>query len=232
MDTRKGQDKELLLDIYILRCFNAFVTSAVQVLRNPIDAAVVLDPIRLKLLENLTEPQSAASLSRLLDIPRQKINYHLHELERIGMVKETETRKRGNCTERLMIATATHFLVSPEAFGKLGAGPQVGEDRGSAAYLLNTAARTISDLVELRRLADAAGMRLSTMTLETEIRFRSPGDRDGFTQELTYAIAQLMAKYHDTISGEGRTFRFVIGSYPFLAAAADAALDKPSVRMD
>ena len=135
------------------------MTASVQVLRNPADAAVVLDPIRLKLLENLTKPQSAASLSRLLDIPRQKINYHLRELERIGMVKETETRKRGNCTERLMIATATKFLVSPEALGNLGAGPQENEDRASAVYLLNTAARTISDLSELRRLADAVGMR-------------------------------------------------------------------------
>lgn len=208
------------------------MTPAVQVLRNPADAAVVLDPIRLKLLENLTEPQSAASLSRRLDIPRQKINYHLHELERIGMVKETETRKRGNCTERLMIATATKFLVSPEAFGNLGAGPQESEDRTSAAYLLNTAARTISDLAELRRLADVAGMRLSTMTLESEIRFKSPADRNGFTQELAYTVAQLIAKYHDTLSADGRTFRFMIGSYPFLAPGAGSAIGKPNVRID
>ena len=206
--------------------------ASVQVLRNPADAAVVLDPIRLKLLENLTEPQSAASLSRLLDIPRQKINYHLRELERIGMVKETETRKRGNCTERLMIATATKFLVSPEALGNLGAGPQENEDRASAAYLLNTAARTISDLSELRRLADAAGMRLSTMTLESEIRFKSPADRNAFTQELAYTVAQLIAKYHDTLSTDGRTFRFMIGSYPFLAPTAQSSIDKPNVRMD
>lgn len=207
------------------------MTSAVQVLRNPADAAIVLDPIRLKLLENLKEPQSAASLSRLLGIPRQKINYHLHELERIGMVKETETRRRGNCMERLVVATAAQFLVSPEALGALGAGRQAGEDRASAGYLLHTAARAISDLVELQRLADAAGKRLSTMTLESEVRFKSPADRNGFSQELAYAVAQLIAKYHDTISNDGRTFRFILGSYPFLPHT-EAALDKPSVRMD
>ena len=77
------------------------MTAAVQILRNPEEAAIALDPIRLKLLEHLgDEPQSASSLSRVLHIPRQKINYHLRELERVGLVKESETRKRGNCIER------------------------------------------------------------------------------------------------------------------------------------
>ena len=47
------------------------MTSTVRVLRSPEEAAIVLDPIRLKLLENLEQPGSAASLSRVLNLPRQ-----------------------------------------------------------------------------------------------------------------------------------------------------------------
>ncbi len=216
------------------------MTAAVQILRNPEEAAIALDPIRLKLLEHLgDEPQSASSLSRVLHIPRQKINYHLRELERVGLVKESETRKRGNCVERLVVATAKYYLISPEALGKLGAGgvgPNAPQDRASAAYLLSTFSRGIRDLVELRQRADDAGMRLSTTTLETEVRFRTPADRTAFSQELTYLLAQLIAQYHDTTAPDGRTFRFVLGSYPFIAPVTDApageASPKPPVRMD
>jgi DNA-binding transcriptional ArsR family regulator len=215
------------------------VTSAVQILRNPEEAAIALDPVRLMLLENLDQPQSAASLSRVLKIPRQKINYHLREMEKAGLVKETETRKRGNCLERLVVATAKYYLVSPEALGKLGAGtpdPNAPQDRTSAAYLLSTFSRGIRDLVELRQRADDAGMRLSTMTLETEVRFRSPSERGAFSQELAYLLAQLIAQYNDTSATDGRTFRFVLGSYPFIGPVTDepagTAARKPAVRMD
>ena len=205
------------------------MTSAVQILRNPEEAAIILDPVRLMLLENLDQPQSASSLSRVLNIPRQKINYHLREMEKAGLVRETETRKRGNCLERLVVATAKHYLVSPEALGKLGAGipdADAAQDRASPAYLLSTFSRGIRDLVELRQRADDAGMRLSTMTLETEVRFRSPTERGAFSQELAYLLAQLIAQYNDTTATDGRTFRFVLGSYPFIAPVADESADK------
>ena len=211
------------------------MTSSVQVLRDPEQAAIVLDPIRLKLLENLEQPGSAASLSRVLNLPRQKINYHLHELERAGFVRESETRHRGNCVERLVVATAKYYLVSPEALGKLGAGSpdaESAQDRTSAAYLLSAMSRGIRDLVELRYRADQAGMRLSTMTLETEIRFRTPSDRNAFTQELTYLLSQLIAQYHDTTSADARKFRFVIGSYPYIAPVEPGGEPKAAVTMD
>ena len=211
------------------------MATTIQVLRSAEEASIALDPIRQKLLSHLEQPGSAASLARVLNLPRQKINYHLHELERAGLVREAETRRRGSVVERLVVATAKYYLVSPEALGKLGAGthdPDAGLDRNSSGYLLSTMSRGIRDLVELRYRADQAGMRLSTMTLETEIRFRTPSDRNAFTQELTYLVSQLVAQYHDTTSPDARKFRFVIGSYPYIAPVEPGQEPKAAVTMD
>ena len=44
-------------------------------------AQVLLRSGRVEFLENLAEPSSAAALARKLDLPRQRVNYHLRELE-------------------------------------------------------------------------------------------------------------------------------------------------------
>ena len=70
-------------------------------------------------------------------------------------------------------------------------------DRFSAAYLVAVAARAVQDVGELRALAEKAGRRLSTLTLETEVRFASAEARAGFAEELARAVARLTGKYHD-----------------------------------
>jgi len=48
------------------------------------DAAVLLRPLRTRILGMLAEPQSAAGIARRLDVARQKVGYHLKELEKQG----------------------------------------------------------------------------------------------------------------------------------------------------
>jgi hypothetical protein len=67
-------------------------------------AAVLLDPLRLRLLEQLREPDSAAGLARRLCLPRQKVNYHLRELEKQRL--EPAAGGAGICTARILRATA------------------------------------------------------------------------------------------------------------------------------
>ena len=53
----------------------------VEVIADPAAAASALDPIRSRLLAELTEPASAAALASRMGITRQKVNYHLRALE-------------------------------------------------------------------------------------------------------------------------------------------------------
>jgi DNA-binding transcriptional ArsR family regulator len=179
-------------------------------------AAVLLDPLRLRLLEGLREPDSAAGLARRLRLPRQKVNYHVRELERQRLVELVGRRRRGNCTARILRATARAYVISPAALGGVAADPAGVKDRFSAAYLLAVAARALREVGELDERAQKAGRRLATLTLETEVRFASAEARAGFADELAGALARLVDHYHDAQAPGGRAFRFVIGGHPAL----------------
>jgi DNA-binding transcriptional ArsR family regulator len=195
---------------------------ALQLLRDPEAAAILLEPKRRMILERLQgEPNSATGLSKVLEMPRQKINYHLRELERVGLVEEVETRRKGNVEERIVRARATQYLISPEVLGELGSTPEERRDRFSVAYLISAAGRVIRDLGVLAHRATRAGKRLSSMTLEVEVRFRNAEARGKFAEELTQFLAAQTAKYHDESSPGGREFRFVVGAYPRITKQED-----------
>jgi hypothetical protein len=205
--------------------------AAVEIIRTADRAAAVLQPARLRLLQELMEPDSAAGLARKLGLPRQKINYHLRELEHERVVEFVEERRKGNCIERMVRATARSYMVSPEAFGAMQPDPHVIRDRFSLAYLVARTARAISDLMSLRTRADAAKKTLATLTLETEIRFASAEDRAAFTRELTAHIAHLTAKYHNEAAPNGRRFQFFLGGYPAITPKHDEHV-ADSVRLE
>ncbi len=190
------------------------MTAALQVIQNPEKAGILLQGPRLKLLAELSQPGSAAGLARKLGVPRQMLNYHLRELEREGFIELAEERRKGNCMERVMRATAQSYLIGPQAMGRLGETPEQAVDRFSAAYLIATAARIIRELANLALHARRAGKRVASLTLDAEIRFRSAESRNAFAEELTSAVAALAAKYHDERAEGGRRFRLVAAAYP------------------
>ena len=114
---------------------------AVEVIDDPAAAVVALEPIRSRLLSELAEPASAATLATRLGIARQKINYHLRALEVHRLVRVAEKRQWGGLTERLMVATASSYMVSPSAMGPVAADPGSRADRLSASYLIALAAQ-------------------------------------------------------------------------------------------
>ena len=191
-------------------------TRPLDIIRSPNTAAKLLQPMRRQILENLSEPRSASGLARMLGLPRQKVNYHLRELEKGGLVELVEERRRGNCTERLVKATARSYLISPEVLGALGSPPEEIRDRFSAAYLVATAGRAVRDVAELQGRADEAGQRLATLTLTSEVCFASAEARNAFTEELATALARLSEKYHDEDAPGGRRFRFFVGGHAAL----------------
>jgi DNA-binding transcriptional ArsR family regulator len=192
----------------------AAAPDSVGVIQDPGSAAAMLHPVRQSILEALREPGSATSLSRHLGLPRQRINYHLRELERHALVELVEERRRGNCTERMLRTKARYFVISPETVGALAADPDEIRDRFSSAWLTALISRTLHELGDLRQRADRAGKRLATFSLDTELRFKSPGQRAAFADELSAAIARLVEKYHDEDAEDGRSFRLVLGTYP------------------
>ena len=186
----------------------------IQVIDDPAAAAVALEPTRSRLLSELAAPISAATLATRVGLARQKVNYHLRALETHGLVELADKRKWGGLTERLLVATAASYVVSPRALGPIAVDPNRDVDRLSASYLIALGARVVRDVGDLVRRASESGKRLATLAVDTEVRFRSPSDRAAFTHELTEAIAKLVSKYHDESGPGGRAHRLVIVAHP------------------
>lgn len=186
----------------------------VEVITDPAAAAVALEPVRSRLLAELAEPASAATLAGRLGIARQKVNYHLRTLEEYRLVEVAEERKWGGLTERLLVATAASYVVSPGAMGAVATDPGRTADRLSAGYLIALAARIMREVSDLLTRARKAGKRLATLSLDSEVRFRSPQERAEFSRELTAMVAGLVARYHDVSAPGGRRHRLVIVAHP------------------
>lgn len=187
----------------------------VAVIADPAAAEVSLQPIRARLLAELAKaPGSASSLAALTGLTRQKANYHLHQLEEHGLVELVEERRKGNCTERILRATAEAYVISPAALPDVAPDPARRGDQRSARWLLALAGRLVRDVGELLTASAEAGQPVATLAIDSEIRFASARERAAFATELADAVAGLVAKYHVAGAAEGRDHRFVVALHP------------------
>jgi DNA-binding transcriptional ArsR family regulator len=190
----------------------------VAVIEDPAAAEVTLDPIRARLLAELVEPGSATMLAARVGLPRQKVNYHLRELERHGLIELVEERRKGNVTERVMQVTAASYVISPAVLATMQPDPARSPDRLSARWLLALAARLVRDVGTLIVGASNVRKPLATFALEGEVRFASPADRTAFAEELTTVITALISKYHDEHAESGRDHRVIVAIHPSIPA--------------
>jgi DNA-binding transcriptional ArsR family regulator len=186
----------------------------VAVIEEPAAAEASLDPMRSRILAALAEPGSAAMLATRLGLPRQKINYHLKELERHGLVELVEERRKGNVTERVYGATALSYVISPTALAAVTPDPDRAPDRLSARWLLALGSRLIQEVGTLLTGSARAGKPVATYAVDAQVRFASATDRAAFAEELTQAVTALVSRYHDEHAEHGRDHRLVVGLHP------------------
>src|ERR1700735_3449502 len=167
-----------------------FLVLDIQVIGDPAAATVALEPMRSRLLSELAVPASAATLATRVGLARQKVNYHLRALEAHGLVRLAQERKWGGLTERLLVATAASYVVSPGALGPIAADRSRKIDRLSASSLSALGARGVRGVGNLVRRAKETNKRLATLAVDTEVRFRSATDRAGFSTDLAEAITK------------------------------------------
>jgi hypothetical protein len=72
----------------------------------------------------------------------------------------------------------------------------------------------VREVSGLMRRAMEADKQLATLSLDTEIRFKSAADRAAFTNELTQSVVSLVSRYHDPTTPGGRTHRLVMMAHP------------------
>jgi DNA-binding transcriptional ArsR family regulator len=185
-----------------------------QIVREAEQAQVLLHPERRRLVEALAAgPDSASGLARRLGESRQRLNYHLRQLEEAGYVELAEERWKGSQPERIMRLVARQYVLDPAAIGNLAADPDEAGDRFSATYLVALASRAVRELAELLARAKGKQARLATAAVNTTVRLKSPASFQEFQSDLSRAVAQVVAKHHDE-GDDGRWFRVMAGAYP------------------
>ena len=189
----------------------------------PSTAAALMDPTRLAILSQLRAPGSAASVAAQLGAPRQRIGYHVRALEDAGLVVPVTERAHGGLVERLLQASASAYVVAPQALGPLAADPAAITDRFSTAYQLAVASRIIRDLSDLRVRAEKARKTVPTLTLDARVRVASAEAQNAFATDLANAVARVIEKHHDDTSPNGRTFACAVALHPNAAPAESGA---------
>lgn len=174
------------------------------------ELTAVASEFRQKLMTAMEEPRSAASMAREFQVSRQRVGYHMRDLERAGCIELVEEQPARGLKERLYRARPYAFASAPRtARSQLAA-----EDRFSWRALVSLVASSLWDLISLRRKADAAGKRLATLALDAELHFRSPAERKAFAEDLIDAVESVVRRHEQAPAEGSRTFRVVLGAYP------------------
>lgn len=185
------------------------MTTGMTLLENSDQVRAALSPLRRKLLDLLHQPASASELGAQLGLSRQKINYHLGVLEHAGLLRLVETRARRGCTERILQATASEFVVDPQLMGQRRTVRS--RDRFAADHLIQVAAETVRDVSRQQAESDRAEKRLLTFTIEAEVSFAQPADVHRFTDVLAEAVRSAAS---GSARSPGQRYRIVIGGHP------------------
>jgi DNA-binding IclR family transcriptional regulator len=191
---------------------------------HPIDdprkaAALLQQPIRLRILELAQEPVSATGLAAKLELPRQKVNYHVRTLARAGLLRRAGQRKRRNMIEQRYVAASRVFVLAPELLGRLGAHARAPQDALGAGALVALLAKGQADVGCAMRESAATGRPVATLTLAADVRFESAEQRRHFAEALRDAVLSVVDRYASpalTGAGEpaqGKLHRLVVGCY-------------------
>jgi DNA-binding transcriptional ArsR family regulator len=177
-----------------------------------IEALQVLGhPLRVRILELLREPGSAATVARQLGETRQKINYHLKELERVGLVSPEGERRSGNFIETLYKAAGRSFLVSPRVAWSDPRRVHALREQHSLERLVTVGAQLQRDAISLLDRAAFDGEQIASAAVEVDVHFADERDRAAFLDEYLKTVQVLCDRYG---SRDGLPYRVVLAAHP------------------
>jgi DNA-binding transcriptional ArsR family regulator len=168
-------------------------------------------PLRVQILERLREPASAATVARELRLPRQRVNYHLKELEKAQLVRAVGERRSGNFIETLYESVARTFVVSPRVAWADPRRATALAEQFSLEQLVLLGERLQRDAAVLLDRAAFDGQQIASASVETDVRFATAQDRAEFLNAYLAAVGPLIKRY---ASATGSPYRVALAAYP------------------
>jgi DNA-binding transcriptional ArsR family regulator len=187
------------------------MSDRVHLVDEPEGLQALAHPVRLRILEALRSPSSAAAAARAVGQSRQNVNYHLKELERAGLVRRVGERRKGNFIEALYRSVAPTIVVSPRAAWTGSRRLAALKDQLSLENLVVLGERLGRDAAALLDRAAFDGEEIASAAVEAEIRFGSEEARAEFLRDYVAAVGPLLRKY---ARRKGTPYRALLAVYP------------------
>ena len=171
----------------------------------------LVHPLRARMLDVLRDPASAAAVARAVGQSRQNANYHLKELERVGLVERVGERRNGNFVETLYQTVANTVVVSPRATWGDPRRQRALSDQSALENLVIVGERLATDASALLDRAAFDGEEIASAAVEAEVRFENEDARAAFLREYVSTLGPLLAKYG---ASDGDAYRVALAVYP------------------
>lgn len=161
-------------------------------------ASALLHPLRVRLIALAAEPVSAVELARELGETPQKINYHLKELEKAGLLTKVREEKVRNLTKAYYQAHARSLWFSPKLVAEEGAGARAARDQVSLHHLLGLSRELERDVIGLLNLSQTEGAAAASLGAKAELAFPSGEARRGFLEAYVSMLDELVRRFGAT----------------------------------
>lgn len=201
------------------------------VIDDPGALKVLSDPLRKRLIELLRQaPSTVKGLAALLQVSPKSLYYHIHLLERHGLIRVVGTRVVSGVLEKHYRATAYLFAFS----GLEGA--TTAPDGAQSRYDAVSRLLAITD-EDLRRGVQDGRVDLGTdaaperaLHLAWRLFHLPPSEARAFAVRLTALVEEYAAGYsvREEIAVDGQTYRLLLALFPTYPRGAQAAREGKS----
>lgn len=186
----------------------------VHAIRDIEAARVLLNPIRVAMLELMREPRTSAELAEKLEMSPQRINNHLKELLDTKLIERVENRTKRNLIEGVYQASGRFYWLSPRITREQSVDLQKLQEAMSLHNLLVMSERLHEDAARLLERSDSAKAgEVPSIGVTAEIRLRTPQEREQFTREFLTALHSVLEKYQGP-AGPEQKFTAMMICYP------------------
>lgn len=127
---------------------------------------VLADPLRVRIIEQFcSSERTTKQVAEALDEKPTKLYHHVDALEKVGLIRQTRTRRNRGTLERYYRAVARTFTADASLFG--GGEPQAATAdtlRSMVSTILDTTARELTDLADRGGLSGEEGIDEGTLS--------------------------------------------------------------------
>src|SRR5262245_7358439 len=187
------------------------MAAGLAVIETPDELAAITHPTRLRILDALRVADSAAALVGRRGRARQRINHHVRELAKVGLLVEAGERRKGNFVEQLYESAGGTFVVSARVTWSDGARLRAIADQVSLHNLVEFGERLQRDAALLLDRAAFDGEQVPSAAVEATVRFADAQTRAAFLEEYLALTSRLVEQY---AAPEGVAFTVALAVYP------------------